>query len=51
MYKNSMMECVSFIDPKVVMDPTIENNGYSAEDLIYLKKWEGEMSIIKMAME
>ena len=41
------VECVAFIDPKVVMDPTIENNWVQCRRFDLSKKWEGVRSIIK----
>ena len=41
------VECVAFIGPKVVMDPTIENNWVQCRRFDLSKKWEGVRSIIK----
>ena len=48
MFKNSMMlNAYLLLTQKLWWIQPLKTTGYSAEDLIYLKKWEGEMSIIK----
>ena len=48
MFKNSMMlNAYLLLTQKLWWIQPLKTTGYSAEDLIYQKKWEGEMSIIK----
>ena len=45
------VECVSFIDPKVVMDPTIENNWVQCRRFDLSKKMgRGDVDYKKMAI-